>query len=212
MNISQLIHSDDKKENTSHQRQSQSISQPALVSSAVSELSFQTPRASTMPIAASTTNQSEKSTGKASARHCEPAQNIYATIKQQRAPRPKYTTEQMHFIWYHRIDLDEHWEECLKAFNIQFSEKATREYIQRKLYRFIKKKKCPTVREQQRFPMYGVIFWCRVWYPWMKINNQEAEQMLQKYAAMESYKEELNKLRSITEIIRGYQIRESQTI
>lgn len=110
-----------------------------------------------------------------------------AISERRRAPRPKYTDEEMYFIWYHRVDLDEDWKDCTDAFNSQFpgqgrSERNT-QGIQCKFYRFINAKKCPTVREQrrlkdgefmargrpsrERMPKFGVVEWCRVWYPWM---------------------------------------------
>ncbi|OKL61139.1 hypothetical protein UA08_03594 [Talaromyces atroroseus] len=114
-----------------------------------------------------------------------------AISERRRAPRPKYTDEEMYFIWYHRVDLDEDWKDCTDAFNSQFpgqgrSERNT-QGIQCKFYRFIHAKKCPTVREQrrlkdgefmargrpsrERMPKFGVIEWCRVWYPWMKTKH-----------------------------------------
>jgi hypothetical protein len=111
--------------------------------------------------------------------------------ERRRAPRPKYTDEEMYFIWYHRVDLDEDWKDCTDAFNSQFpgqgrSERNT-QGIQCKFYRFIHAKKCPTVREQrrlkdgefmtrgrpsrERMPKFGVVEWCRVWYPWMKTKH-----------------------------------------
>lgn len=112
--------------------------------------------------------------------------------ERRRAPRPKYTDEEMYFIWYHRVDLDEDWRDCTDAFNKQFpgqgrSERNT-QGIQCKFYRFINAKKCPTVREQRRLkdgefmahgrstrerllPKFGVVEWCHVWYPWMRAEH-----------------------------------------
>jgi hypothetical protein len=112
--------------------------------------------------------------------------------ERRRAPRPKYTDEEMFFIWYHRVDLDEEWRDCTEAFNKQFpgqgrSERNT-QGIQCKFYRFINAKKCPTVREQRRLkdgefmargrstrerllPKFGVVEWCHVWYPWMRADH-----------------------------------------
>lgn len=112
--------------------------------------------------------------------------------ERRRAPRPKYTDEEMYFIWYHRVDLDEEWRDCTDAFNKQFpgqgrSERNT-QGIQCKFYRFINAKKCPTVREQRRLkdgefmargrstrgrllPKFGVVEWCHVWYPWMRAEH-----------------------------------------
>ncbi|KAH8696084.1 hypothetical protein BGW36DRAFT_397720 [Talaromyces proteolyticus] len=106
----------------------------------------------------------------------------------RRAPRPKYMEEEMYFIWYHRIDLEEDWKECADAFNRQFPTQGRNvQGIQCKFYRFINSKRCPTVREQrrlkddqlvgsrrpraERLPKYGVIEWCNVWYPWMNADH-----------------------------------------
>ncbi|CRG90577.1 hypothetical protein PISL3812_07621 [Talaromyces islandicus] len=107
----------------------------------------------------------------------------------RRPPRPKYMEEEMYFIWYHRIDLEEDWKECADAFNRQFPSPQGRNVqgIQCKFYRFINSKRCPTVREQrrlkdgelitgrrgrgERLPQYGVVEWCNIWYPWMKAEH-----------------------------------------
>ncbi|KAJ5138973.1 uncharacterized protein N7515_003821 [Penicillium bovifimosum] len=70
----------------------------------------------------------------------------------RRPPRPKYEEEEMYFIWYHRVDLCQEWKEVREAFNRQFSARQRRGFqgIQCKFYRFIKEKKCPTLREQRR--------------------------------------------------------------
>lgn len=106
----------------------------------------------------------------------------------RRAPRPKYEEEEMYFIWYHRVDLEEEWKEVQRCFNRQFYHRGRAERntqgIQCKFYRFIKEKKCPTVREQRRLrdgefmggrrsrndrlPAYGVVKWCGIWFPWMR--------------------------------------------
>ncbi|EED21948.1 conserved hypothetical protein [Talaromyces stipitatus ATCC 10500] len=112
--------------------------------------------------------------------------------ERRRAPRPKYTDEEMYFIWYHRVDLDEEWRDCTEAFNKQFPSQGRSERntqgIQCKFYRFINAKKCPTVREQRRLkdgefmahgrssrgrllPKFGVVEWCHVWYPWMRAEH-----------------------------------------
>jgi hypothetical protein len=105
----------------------------------------------------------------------------------RRPPRPKYEEEEMYFIWYHRVDLEKEWKEVQDCFNRQFPGRQRRGFqgIQCKFYRFIREKKCPTVREQRRLrdgefiargrsrtgsmPQYGVIAWCKgIWYPWMR--------------------------------------------
>ncbi|EED11634.1 conserved hypothetical protein [Talaromyces stipitatus ATCC 10500] len=95
----------------------------------------------------------------------------------RRPPRPRYTREEMHFIWYHRVDLEKEWPDCIAAFNEHFcSQGHTKRNIpgiQCKFYRFINAQKCPTVQKPQRsknriLPEHGVVDWCRVSYPWMK--------------------------------------------
>lgn len=105
----------------------------------------------------------------------------------RRPPRPKYEEEEMYFIWYHRVDLCQEWKEVRESFNRQFPSRQRRGFqgIQCKFYRFIKEKKCPTLREQRRMrdgeflregasmgadsgaPRFGVREWANVWYPWM---------------------------------------------
>jgi hypothetical protein len=97
----------------------------------------------------------------------------------------------MYFIWYHRVDLCQEWKEVREAFNRQFPDRQRRGFqgIQCKFYRFIKEKKCPTLREQRRMrdgeflregasaalagdhgaaPKFGVREYTNVWYHWMR--------------------------------------------
>ncbi|KAJ5102744.1 hypothetical protein N7532_003273 [Penicillium argentinense] len=114
----------------------------------------------------------------------------------RRPPRPKYEEEEMYFIWYHRVDLCQEWKEVRESFNRQFPSRQRRGFqgIQCKFYRFIKEKKCPTLREQRRMrdgeflregaalgpdsgaPRFGVIEWANVWYPWMREDRETALQ------------------------------------
>lgn len=118
----------------------------------------------------------------------------------RRPPRPKYEEEEMYFIWYHRVDLCQEWKEVRESFNRQFPSRQRRGFqgIQCKFYRFIKEKKCPTLREQRRMrdgeflregasmgadsgaPRFGVREWANVWYPWMR----EGEEMSQSQSRM----------------------------
>ncbi|KAL3497028.1 hypothetical protein BJX62DRAFT_1599 [Aspergillus germanicus] len=115
----------------------------------------------------------------------------------RRPPRPKYEEEEMYFIWYHRVDLCQEWKEVRESFNHQFPNRQRRGFqgIQCKFYRFIKEKKCPTLREQRRMrdgeflrqetttssradygsnaPQFGVVEWMGVWYPWMREDREE---------------------------------------
>ncbi|KAJ6189069.1 hypothetical protein N7519_003977 [Penicillium mononematosum] len=114
----------------------------------------------------------------------------------RRPPRPKYEEEEMYFIWYHRVDLCQEWKEVREAFNRQFPNRQRRGFqgIQCKFYRFIKEKKCPTLREQRRMrdgeflregasasvgdhggaPKFGVREYTNVWYPWMRKDGDVA--------------------------------------
>ena len=112
----------------------------------------------------------------------------------RRPPRPKYEEEEMYFIWYHRVDLCQEWKEVRESFNRQFPNRQRRGFqgIQCKFYRFIKEKKCPTLREQRRMrdgeflregaalgpdsgaPRFGVVEWAHVWYPWMREDRDTA--------------------------------------
>ncbi|KAI1829106.1 hypothetical protein CBS147337_10098 [Penicillium roqueforti] len=96
----------------------------------------------------------------------------------RRPPRPKYEEEEMYVIWYHRVDLCQEWKEVREIFNRHFPSWQRRGFqgIQCKFYRFIKEKRCPTLREQQRMrdcellregaesgaPHFGVIVWTNV--------------------------------------------------
>ncbi|KAL4885329.1 hypothetical protein BJY04DRAFT_180657 [Aspergillus karnatakaensis] len=117
------------------------------------------------------------------------------TGDRRRAPRPKYEEEEMYFIWYHRVDLCQEWKEVRESFNRQFPNRQRSGFqgIQCKFYRFIKEKKCPTLREQRRMrdgeflrqesssagfggggaPQFGVVEWIGVWYPWMREDREE---------------------------------------
>lgn len=103
----------------------------------------------------------------------------------------------MYFIWYHRVDLGQEWKDVREAFNRQFTSRQRSGFqgIQCKFYRFIKEKKCPTLREQRRLrdglflregasaalvddangaPKFGVREYTNVWYPWMRKGDSDA--------------------------------------
>ncbi|KAL1953805.1 hypothetical protein VTO42DRAFT_2132 [Malbranchea cinnamomea] len=108
--------------------------------------------------------------------------------ERRRPPRPKYEEEEMYFIWYHRVDLKQEWRQVRESFNAQFPNRQRSGFqgIQCKYYRFIKEKKCPTLRDQKQIenqrrskggsqvnpdddhPAFGVVKWTGVWFPWMK--------------------------------------------
>ncbi|KAJ6086086.1 hypothetical protein N7486_010367 [Penicillium sp. IBT 16267x] len=116
----------------------------------------------------------------------------------RRPPRPKYEEEEMYFIWYHRVDLCQEWKEVRESFNRQFPSRQRCGFqgIQCKFYRFIKEKRCPTLREQRRMrdgeflregaaesraPRFGVIERANVWYPWMRENRETASRQQAAY-------------------------------
>ncbi|KAF9883205.1 hypothetical protein FE257_003862 [Aspergillus nanangensis] len=125
-----------------------------------------------------------------------------AAAERRRPPRPKYEEEEMYFIWYHRVDLCQEWKEVRESFNRQFPNRQRRGFqgIQCKFYRFIKEKKCPTLREQRRMrdgeflregsglvdsaaPRFGVIEWAGQWYPWMRESKDQVMTMTQQLSA-----------------------------
>ncbi|PYH67186.1 uncharacterized protein BO88DRAFT_445159 [Aspergillus vadensis CBS 113365] len=114
------------------------------------------------------------------------------TAGRRRPPRPKYKEEEIYFIWYHRVDLCQGWEEVRKNFNKQFPSRQRWgiQGIQYRFYRFIKNKKCPTLREQQHLRnggfiraraglpdsgslRFGVVDRVGIWYPWMRESTDE---------------------------------------
>ena len=128
----------------------------------------------------------------------------------RRPPPPKYEEEEMYFIWYHRVDLCQEWKEVRECFNRQFPNRQRCGFqgIQCKFYRFIRDKKCPTLREQRLMrdgkflrqgstletnyndnhtvvseigpPKFGVIEWMGVWYPWMRENPDQVNMMVRR--------------------------------
>jgi hypothetical protein len=103
--------------------------------------------------------------------------------ERRRPPRPKYDEEEMYFIWYHRVDLELEWKDVQESFNRQFPgrQRSGFQGIQCKFYRFIKDKRCPSVRSQRHHHVrknsstksrepnkFGVVQFARVWYPWMR--------------------------------------------
>ncbi|KUL82149.1 hypothetical protein ZTR_10708 [Talaromyces verruculosus] len=127
--------------------------------------------------------------------YCYKPFNSTIMYKRHRAHRPRYTDEEMYFIWYHRVDLDKEWRDCTEDFNKQFPgqghSERNRQGLQCKFYRFIDAKKCPTLRGRQQLqgkefigrgystrerllPKFGVVEWCHVWYPWMRAEHAVA--------------------------------------
>ncbi|KAL8999074.1 MAG: hypothetical protein Q9169_001962 [Polycauliona sp. 2 TL-2023] len=87
--------------------------------------------------------------------------------------RPTYTEEEVHFIWYHRVDLGWEWKEVLNAFHSQFPGKLRgASGIQCKYYRHLENNGIPQVRQRDRKAMaaqeYGIRARTSLWYPWMR--------------------------------------------
>lgn len=88
----------------------------------------------------------------------------------------------MYYIWYHYIDLDKEWSECRRAYNHQFPSSNPRNVpgLQCKFYRFLRKrtpvssKKHKNTAKTELFK-YGVVNWCKVWYPWMRPEHRPWE-------------------------------------
>ncbi|KAL8785300.1 MAG: hypothetical protein Q9213_003445 [Squamulea squamosa] len=87
--------------------------------------------------------------------------------------RPTYTEEEVHFIWYHRVDLGWEWKEVLNAFHSQFPGRLRgASGIQCKYYRHLEGHGIPQVRQRDRKAMaaqeYGIRATTGLWYPWMR--------------------------------------------
>ncbi|KAJ5853057.1 hypothetical protein N7534_005600 [Penicillium rubens] len=113
--------------------------------------------------------------------------------ERRRPPRPKYDEEEMYFIWYHRVNLNQQWKVVQESFNRQFPSRQRGSFqgLQCKFYRFIKAKKGPAPRGQHHMdsssflhggtafsrsfpsPQFGVVKSTKVWYPWMRGNCDE---------------------------------------
>ncbi|QKX60503.1 uncharacterized protein TRUGW13939_07648 [Talaromyces rugulosus] len=106
---------------------------------------------------------------------------------------PNYNEDEMHFIWYHRVDLGMDWSKCIDAYRRQFPSRKYRTVtgISSNLSRFMKSKGCPPVREQHkngeittvrrdpygyRLPHHGVVEWCKVSYPWMRPEHRSSKE------------------------------------
>ncbi|KAJ5144358.1 hypothetical protein N7476_004834 [Penicillium atrosanguineum] len=119
---------------------------------------------------------------------------LHAERAQRRGShREEYEEEEMHFIWYHRVDLRWQWKWIREKFNREFSSHKPRSFqgLQCKFYRFIKGMKSHTSREQ--YPVHnskpqndGACFgndihsphlnldeWAKLWYPGVHKSRQE---------------------------------------
>lgn len=94
-----------------------------------------------------------------------------------RAARPTYTLEQLCFIWYHRTDLGEGWDEVLAAYKLQFSQQREKGGLYCRFYRLLKDNNVEKVRAQRRSAsdsprdrvgQYGVVQRTNKRFRWMK--------------------------------------------
>ena len=94
-----------------------------------------------------------------------------------RAPRqfrPPYSDEEIHFIWYHRIDLGYEWSDITRVYNAQFPQRRREGFggIQCKYYRLREAYNIPRVRNRDRSnspaEAYGMRSTTGLSYPWMK--------------------------------------------
>ncbi|EXJ64233.1 hypothetical protein A1O7_00569, partial [Cladophialophora yegresii CBS 114405] len=67
-----------------------------------------------------------------------------------RAPCKKYDSEQSYWIWYHRTDLGEAWDEIEQKFDLQFGESRKKGGLQCKFYRVLETHGVEKVRAQTR--------------------------------------------------------------
>lgn len=91
-----------------------------------------------------------------------------------RENRPTYLMEEVHFIWYHRVDLRMDWVDVKQAYNAQFPTRQRRGFqgIQCKYYRCMSNSGLPGVRQRDRSARpeerYGMRARTGLAYPWMK--------------------------------------------
>ncbi len=93
----------------------------------------------TASIMTSTSVSSTKSTGRKRRRSRRP-----------RPPCKKYSVEQAHFLWYHRTDLGEGWDDVEREYEYQFGDKRGKGGLQCKFYRVLDDHGVEKVREQAR--------------------------------------------------------------
>ncbi|KIX95766.1 uncharacterized protein Z520_08474 [Fonsecaea multimorphosa CBS 102226] len=100
--------------------------------------------------------------------------------RKRRRPRPsckKYGVEQVYFIWYHRIDLGQDWDDIEREFHHQFGEARKKSGLQCKFYRVLGEKNIEKVRQQGRsghrgrgnkIDKFGVVERTSQRFPWMR--------------------------------------------
>ncbi|OAP59057.1 hypothetical protein AYL99_06355 [Fonsecaea erecta] len=101
--------------------------------------------------------------------------------RRPRLPCKKYELEQAYFIWYHRIDLRENWDNVEQEFHRQFGEARKKAGLQCKFYRVLGEANVEKIREQARsqlrlrgdkFNKYGVVQRTARRFPWMRPEDQ----------------------------------------
>lgn len=91
-----------------------------------------------------------------------------------RENRPTYLMEEVHFIWYHRVDLRMDWVDVKQAYNEQFPTRQRRGFqgIQCKYYRCMSNSGLPGVRQRDRSARpeerYGMRARTGLVYPWVR--------------------------------------------
>ncbi|KAF7510160.1 hypothetical protein GJ744_007059 [Endocarpon pusillum] len=101
---------------------------------------------------------------------------------QPRAPRPKYSVEEDHFIWYQRIDLEKDWKEVSQAFNEYFHDRHRdgESGLQCRFYRILDSAGIPNIRslknsnDKERIARFGLVEQTRYRYSWMLPQHRAA--------------------------------------
>jgi hypothetical protein len=101
---------------------------------------------------------------------------------QPRAPRPKYSLEEDHFIWYQRIDLEKDWKEVSHTFNEYFRDRHRdgESGLQCRFYRILDAAGIPNIRtlksssDKERIAQFGLIKQTRYRYSWMLPRHRAA--------------------------------------
>ncbi len=101
---------------------------------------------------------------------------------QPRGPRPKYSAEEDHFIWYQRIDLEKDWKEVSHAFNEHFRDRHRdgESGLQCRFYRILDAAGIPNIRslknsnEKERIAQFGLVEQTRYRYSWMLPRHRAA--------------------------------------
>jgi hypothetical protein len=101
---------------------------------------------------------------------------------QPRPPRPKYSAEEDHFIWYQRIDLEKDWKEVSHAFNEHFRDRHRdgESGLQCRFYRILDAAGIPNIRtlknsnDKERIAQFGLVQQTRYRYNWMLPRHRAA--------------------------------------